>query len=387
MKRKTFSILFALVLVISMSLVAVPTNVGADPGTIITSVVRSGGATGGQPQIITGPSLGGLQENSRTYADRTYIWQNVPVELLGADYVKTYCDDKMASGVSYAVTLSQDATLYVLIDDRYIAGTGWRSFPYEPLIDPPFPWMLGSSAVFADTGLRLSHTGYTVSSNCPYNGEFWVYAADVSAGTYTLGKSRDYESYISSRTFYGIAAVAMIRLDIEKELLAGPEEIDIYLPEPTPYTFQITYSNPDPTTPVRIIDTVPAEFEILSVDSHGDGTAIFFDTSRGRGNSANRIEWDLPVGTQTATLTVEIQTVQSPGHKKGDPVFKPTSCGPLLLNDGATAFEVDPVTGEIVRVEEVDPDTGEVTLVPVVIVGPSDALVVEAVGEEDEDDD
>ena len=166
-------------------------------------------------------------------------------------------------------------------------------------------------------------------------------------------------------------------LAIKKKLLEGPEEIGIYLPLPTRYVFEITYSNPNPQTPVRIIDTVPAEFEILTLTA-SVGSAIFFDPSQGGGNSANRIEWDLPAA-QVANLVVEIQTVASPGKGHKDPVYKPTQCGPLPINDGATAFEVDPVTGEIVRVEVVDPLTGEVTLDPIVIVGPSNALVVEAV--------
>ncbi len=165
---------------------------------------------------------------------------------------------------------------------------------------------------------------------------------------------------------------------IEKQLLEGPEQIGISLPNSTPYVFKIAYSNPDPSVPVRVTDTVPAEFEILDLDATA-GNAIFFDTSQGQGNSANRIEWDLPPGTTTAFLIVEIQTVESPGHGHRDTVFKPTSCGPLPINDGATAFEVDPETGEIVQVEVVDPDTGEVTLEPVVVLGPSNSLVVEAV--------
>ncbi len=67
---------------------------------------------------------------------------------------------------------------------------------------------------------------------------------------------------------------------------------------------------------------------------------------------------------------------------RGDPpVFKPTSCGPLPINNGATAFEVDE-NGDLVLVEVVDPDTGEVTLEPVVIVGPSNSLGVEAIAGE-----
>lgn len=162
---------------------------------------------------------------------------------------------------------------------------------------------------------------------------------------------------------------------IEKELLEGPPEIGIYLPEPTLYMFEITYINYCGSA-ARIIDTVPAEFEIIDLFA-SDGEATFFDTSRGKGNSANRIVWDAPDGS--STLKVWIQTVASPGkgHKEGI-VFKPTSCGPLPINDGATAYEVDE-NGDLVLVEVVDPVTGEVTFEPVVIVGPSNALVVEAV--------
>lgn len=180
-------------------------------------------------------------------------------------------------------------------------------------------------------------------------------------------------------------------LALEKQLLEGPKEIGIALPEPTRYVFEITYSNPEPGVPVRVTDTVPAEFEILELEATA-GNALFFNTSHGRGNSADRIEWDLPVGTASASMTVTIQTVASPGRGHRNPTFKPVSCGLLVVNDGAMAFEVNPETGEIVHVEVVAPDTGEVTLEPVVIVGPSNSLAVTAVEgakrceDEDEDD-
>jgi len=169
-----------------------------------------------------------------------------------------------------------------------------------------------------------------------------------------------------------IAFGSCVSTQLVKELLEGPEQIGIYLPDPTLYVFEITYTGPD----ALVVDTVPAEFEILSLETSA-GNAIFFDTSKGRGNSANRIEWFVLAGSNT--LTVTIQTVPSPGkgHKEGT-VFKPTSCGPLPINDGATAFEVDE-NGELVLVEVVDPATGELTLERVVIVGPSNFLEVEAV--------
>jgi hypothetical protein len=178
---------------------------------------------------------------------------------------------------------------------------------------------------------------------------------------------------------------------IEKELLDGPDEIGIYLPGPTRYVFEITYCGPA----AKIIDTVPAEFKVVSAvpnDEDADGIATP-DSANQKGNnkSATIITWDVPDGC--STLTVVIQTRESPGKGHTETVFKPTSCGPLPINDGATAYEVDE-DGDLVLVEVVDPDTGEVTLEPVVIVGPSNALVVKAVEgakpcveEEEEEDD
>ncbi|GAG93687.1 unnamed protein product [marine sediment metagenome] len=104
----------------------------------------------------------------------------------------TYNNDKRAGGlgVSYSVTLSSDAALYCLIDDRYINSLG----------DPPFQWLSDGSAgaVFTDTGLRLGQSDRHIN-------EFWVYVANVSAGTYTFGSTYDYDPS-NSRSFYGIAA-------------------------------------------------------------------------------------------------------------------------------------------------------------------------------------
>ncbi len=179
--------------------------------------------------------------------------------------------------------------------------------------------------------------------------------------------------------------------EIEKTLVEGPEQIGIYLPDPTTYTFEISYMGPA----TQILDTVPAEFDIVSLTPSA-GIATSATTSQGNDNSAERIVWDVPAGTNT--LLVEIQTIpsQGGGHKDSDgnpvTVHKPTSCGELALNDGATAFEVND-DGTLRLVEVINPDTGEVTLEPVVIVGPSNSIEVEAVDGaklcveiEDEDD-
>ena len=215
----------------------------------------------------------------------------------------------------------------------------------------------------------------------------------------TINPSNDDIIFFAHLLALGRASVGVA---ISKELIEGPEEIGISLPLPTTYIFEITYSGPD----ALVVDTVPAEFEIVSLVA-SDGVAIFFDPSQGNGNSANRIEWLVPEGTNT--LTVEIQTVLSPGRGHKRVVHKPTSCGPLPINDGAIAFEVDE-NGDLVlnevqavtdllaleamaedNLEYVEPGRidadfaanlavmSETLLERVVIVGPSNSLVVEAV--------
>jgi hypothetical protein len=162
-----------------------------------------------------------------------------------------------------------------------------------------------------------------------------------------------------------------------KTITRGPDQAEIALPEPTQFTFALRYTNPGQSTPVRILDTVPAEFEILRLEATA-GTAEYFVPGKGK-NGASKIVWDLSVDEKEGTLSVEIQTVRSPGRHNGEVIYKPTSCGALRLNDGAIAYEVDPGSGEIVKEEMTDPDTGLVVSEPVVVLGPTNALEVRAV--------
>ncbi len=138
--------------------------------------------------------------------------------------------------------------------------------------------------------------------------------------------------------------------DLRKRLVDGPSEIPIALPEATELTFAIDWDDRNPSAPVRVLDTVPAEFTVVSLNATAGGASVE-DASVNNSNSADKITWDIPAGTASATLTVEVVTVESRGRGHKSPVFKPTSCGELSFNDGATAFEVDPVTGDIVLIE------------------------------------
>jgi len=163
-----------------------------------------------------------------------------------------------------------------------------------------------------------------------------------------------------------------LRPEIEKELISGPPEIGIYEPIATEYVYTIEYTGPA----ALVTDIVPAEFDVTGIQS---SAGAFTETKAGKGKntqSNTTIEWNVPAGVNTLTVTIE--TVQNPGKGHKNPVFKPTTCETLTINVGATAFEVDQ-NGNTVLVSYTDPDTGEVTLHPVVIIGPSNSLEVEAV--------
>ena len=164
---------------------------------------------------------------------------------------------------------------------------------------------------------------------------------------------------------------------IEKEITSGPDEdedseidvvVEVGQADTTVFGFDITYSNsggPD----VLIVDTIPAEWQVTEVagnpitDGFGNGSdgsggtvGVAPANKKDNNKSATIIQWTPdPDG---GTINVVVTTRESPGkghRKKGGPKFRPTSCGPLVLNDGALVFEIDPSTGEPKR----DP-TGEV---------------------------
>jgi hypothetical protein len=85
---------------------------------------------------------GEMREDALSYADRpAHEWNGVdesgmPSYLIGADYVKTFNDDKIRPDVEISVTLCRPATLYVFLDVRV----------------PPPGWLVGD---FHDTGDKV----------------------------------------------------------------------------------------------------------------------------------------------------------------------------------------------------------------------------------------
>lgn len=164
---------------------------------------------------------------------------------------------------------------------------------------------------------------------------------------------------------------------IDKDIVSGPDIIEAGQLLATEYEFKIAYNNPD-GPPVVIRDTAPAEWQVNEVAGNAiiDGFGMGPDGNGGAGTvdvgaankktnnkSATKIEWTPDAGIDSSMINVVVETRPSPG--RGNPAFKPTSCGPLVLNDGAEVFELDPATGEPRR----DPATGDV-LPPIFVSAP-----------------
>ena len=106
----------------------------------------------------------GFCEDCQAYVDRLHEWNGVdgrglPPFLVGGDYVMTFNDDKIAKDLSIAVTLSQPANVYLLIDDRVppadwlkrdFMDTGWDVGADEGYVDRDIHTVKG-------TGLSIDH--------------------------------------------------------------------------------------------------------------------------------------------------------------------------------------------------------------------------------------
>jgi len=68
----------------------------------------------------------GFREDAKVYVDRRYEWNGLdeaglPPELVGADYIRTFNDDKGQENLEIVMTLAGPADVYVLMDQRYPA--------------------------------------------------------------------------------------------------------------------------------------------------------------------------------------------------------------------------------------------------------------------------
>jgi hypothetical protein len=184
-----------------------------------------------------------------------------------------------------------------------------------------------------------------------YRNNDWIYEIDLSGPTV----ADDFTGSAISSSLNDAAACA--EEVIEKRPGEGnPDEVGIYETSATQLSFTINYNGPE----AKILDLVPAEFEVLENGCVGDGQSIGvfvypdceFKNPKLAKNCATIIEWDVGAGFSSLECTVE--TRMSMGNKKVT-VYKPTTCEELWLNDGATAYEVDEF-GNLVPISDTSND-------------------------------
>ena len=121
------------------------------------------------------------------FSDRTYPWANTPVELAGAEYVRTFNSDKKSSTVTYTIITSREATVMITVDARNAHQQDAADRPTERFALP---------GTFVYSGLRLF-----IHEDAATNRVQNVFSARLPAGTYV------FSAMPSGNNFYIIAAM------------------------------------------------------------------------------------------------------------------------------------------------------------------------------------
>jgi len=142
-----------------------------------------------------------LTENVQSMVDRTYNYVEVPIAIMGAQYIMVANDDKTLANYELDVILAWDAVLLLFIDNR-VGNDGLADPPPDwagihPNLSTEMAWV--TSLGFTDMGIDIG-----VDEN---DGQvtYWssVFYKQVSPGTITL-----YELNAGNRNMYGVAAFA-----------------------------------------------------------------------------------------------------------------------------------------------------------------------------------
>ncbi len=153
---------------------------------VITKVVRANGQSGTRTDASpltaytgsTAPApmpIYGLMDGAFVFSDRVFTWVNTPPALVGAEYILTFNQDKTAgeTDVTYTVTLSRAATVWVGCDDRFSPNQ-------QATVDRAVA-AFAKPGQFKDTGLKLYYSDTTTLLSVS------VFTADLPAGTYVFG--------------------------------------------------------------------------------------------------------------------------------------------------------------------------------------------------------
>ncbi len=193
-----------------------------------------------------------LEDGVLIYQDRSnFTWDKVPDELVGAQVLSPWNDDKNQPGIEIEVTAARDATLYLIVDNR--VGNGEAENPTTPTLGAGvMDWAV--SAGFVDTGLKIE--GFP-------DLRYSIFARPIAMGeTVIAGAQADGDT----RVLYSLAGVAP---PVTTRFVASPAEIDeggtttLHWLVPAGSTVSIDQgvgdveSETDPTTGVGSMEVTP----------------------------------------------------------------------------------------------------------------------------------
>jgi hypothetical protein len=155
----------------------------------------------------------GMKEDAKAFADRTHEWNGatfdgIPSYLLGADYVKTFCDDKVTADLSIELELFGPATVYVFLDDR-LTLPEWVLEEFQDTGDE-----IGIDESFLERGHAPK-----VGAGQGIERTFSIWKRVSEAGTVFLGPNGNHSAQeivhgIDAKlAMYGIAAVPLDEVD------------------------------------------------------------------------------------------------------------------------------------------------------------------------------
>jgi len=204
---------------------------------LITKVVRSG-SNSAPPEIIEP-----FGEYAQCFVDRIHIYANLPPELpdlVGAEYIMTADNDKNVDDLTMDVTLSTDAMVHLILDNR-LGETG-GGMGVDPILDEELAWVYDLG--FVDTGFDI---GIDVGGDGFIDEYSSIFAAELPAGTHAFGEQHN--GVI--RNMYGIVAVP-------KEITTIPAMIDI-----KPETLNLKNRSPWITSLLWL----PEEYDLYEIDT------------------------------------------------------------------------------------------------------------------------
>jgi hypothetical protein len=147
----------------------------------------------------------GFREDCRAFVDRLHEWNGIddrglPPFLTGGDYVMTFNDDKITTGIEIAVTVNKPATLYLLVDDR-VPPPDWLK---RDFIDTQ--WDVGSDDGWLEGKIVTSlGTGESVDHLCSVWRRDVPDPSTVILGSLSIEKSK-YPAQRVGWSMYGIVA-------------------------------------------------------------------------------------------------------------------------------------------------------------------------------------